>query len=110
MTSQSQFDRRRKERHPVNWPARCFTSDDRSWDIAITDLSESGFGLSQNIPLDVDERFSIQVFNVGVFPCRMAWKSEHRCGVELLAESGFLTDDGIAFVSDVLADLPLSRS
>ena len=94
--------RRKHQRYPANWPARCVAESQLDCDVIIENASEGGFGLSCSLPLEVNARIVLTIDQIGVFPCRLAWKSDDKCGVQLLTEEGHLTMDQIAGLSGVL--------
>lgn len=82
-------ENRRHVRHAIVCPAVCSIEQRQSsasptWDAIIVDVSEGGFGLSCDLPLDVEARLWITVAGVGSYPCRLAWKRDDRCGLQLL--------------------------
>ena len=91
--SATDSERRREDRQPCNWPAHCHAVGAGDWQVTIVDASQGGFGLSCDLPLERGTRLDISVQDVGVFPCRIAWKNGDRCGLELLREDGFVTED-----------------
>lgn len=94
--------RRKYQRYPANWPARCMINGQPDLDLIIDDASEGGFGLHCTLPIEVGDLLVLSVAQIGVFPCRLAWKSEDRCGVQFLREEGHLSEDQISGLSDVL--------
>ncbi|MGH1417576.1 MAG: PilZ domain-containing protein [Hyphomicrobiaceae bacterium] len=114
-TKQSQFrvteanaksvaGRRRYHRSPANWPAHCFVEGVLDCSTVIVDASEGGFGLSTSLAVPVGTTIIISIAQVGVFPCRLAWKNDKRCGVEMLREDGYLSDTQMASLGSVLTD------
>ena len=95
-------ENRRHARQAANWRARCFSEDGTVWNVIIIDRSDGGFGLDRLVPMDVDARLHIAVADVGTFPCRIAWKSEERCGLQLLPEQGSLSENQILGVTNRL--------
>ena len=98
----AESERRREDRQPCNWPAHCYAEGTGDWQVTIVDASHGGFGLSRDLPLDQGARLEISVEQIGVFPCRIAWKNGDRCGLELLREDGFVTDDQAAELTKLL--------
>lgn len=97
-------ERRRHNRVPVSWAARCIVDSETYWNATIVDASEGGFGLSRDLPLEIDERLAIAIADVGTFPCRVAWKSSTKCGVELEDEEDFLRIDEADLLASALLE------
>lgn len=83
---------RRFPRYPTACPATCFVDGRERWDVIITDASQGGFGLSQDLPVPRGTHVIISIPQIGDFLCAVVWKKDGRCGVELASESGWLTD------------------
>ncbi len=96
--------RRKYQRYPANWPARCMIDGQPDRDLIIENASEGGFGLHCTLPVEIGDQLVLSVAQIGVFPCRLAWKSEDRCGVQFLREEGHLSAGQISGLSDALLD------
>lgn len=77
----------------THWPARCFADRPDGWRVIVINASEGGFELSRDLPLDTGELVQIVIEDVGVFPCRVAWKMRNRCGLEVLREETLAVSD-----------------
>ena len=97
-------ERRKHKRVPVHWAACCIGDQDTYWDTVIVDASEGGFGLSRDLPLEIGARLKIAIADVGTFPCRIAWKSPSKCGVELEDEEQFVGADEADFLATSLLE------
>ncbi len=95
-------NRRKYHRYPANWPARCVVDGVLDCDTTIVDASEGGFGLSISLPVPVGTTIVVSISQVGVFPCRLAWKNDKRCGVQMLREDGHLSFEQMADLSTFL--------
>jgi hypothetical protein len=51
-------------------------------------VSEGGFGLSRDLPVDVSFALTIIIADIGTFPCTLAWKDDDKCGVRLMRTAG----------------------
>ncbi|MFT5507720.1 MAG: hypothetical protein ACI89J_000788 [Hyphomicrobiaceae bacterium] len=99
------ISRRRHKRHPVNWPARCLIDGQSELAVTILDASKGGFGISRDLPVLQGSRLQIDIDQVGLFLCRIAWKDTDRCGLELLDDSEDLSPSDVEQLSDVLGDI-----
>jgi PilZ domain len=77
-------NRRRHVRHPANWPATCCIEGGTPLPVTVVDVSEGGFGFDRDLPWPMDQILTLSMPDIGVFSCRLAWKSRSRSGVELL--------------------------
>ncbi len=51
----------------------------------VVDVSDGGFGLTgYRLNADVDDMIDVELEQIGVFKCRVAWKRGERCGVEIV--------------------------
>lgn len=105
-------EKRVDNRTPVDWKARCFTGPETYWDVTIIDTSDGGFGLSASLPLGIGDQLQIAIDGIGVFPCKLAWKDDVRCGIALLDEVHAMSTEDVAILDSVFAELggPAPRS
>lgn len=100
---QQAADQRRQWRIPVRWSACCTFPDGTSEDVIIIDVTLGGFGLDRDIPAATEQSLTIALNEIGIFACRVAWKSGTRCGLELLASEPSVTGDGMRELTAVLS-------
>ena len=98
-------EKRSDNRTSVSWQARCFTGTDTFWNVTILDTSDGGFGLSETLPLNIGDELKIAIDGIGVFPCKLAWKDDGRCGIGLLDEAHDMSSEDGAILDRVFADI-----
>jgi hypothetical protein len=103
--------RRRHIRYQANWPAECIDALGFIWGARVLDHSLGGLGLENCPHLEVDQVIRVRLKSIGTFPCRVAWSSEGRCGVEFLPEANTALDADVASLAALLpADANLTCS
>ena len=96
--------RRKHERKQVSWNGQCSRNSSESCDIEVVDASEGGLGLrGMTLNVSVGDYINVYLEEIGLFQCKVAWKHELQCGVEILSnEPGFLDDEQIHSVGSFL--------
>ena len=96
-------NQRRHLRHPVNWPASVHKDNKFVCETTVIDVSYAGLGLACQLPGSIDGIFTITLPNIDTFSCRLAWKSNDRCGVELLPMDGAISNDQLGELARLLS-------
>lgn len=76
--------RRRHWRQKTGWPATCTTATGFSWECWVIDHSIGGLGLCHCPELGVGQVVQINLHEIGVFRCRIAWSEQSRCGMQFI--------------------------
>ena len=95
-------ERRKHQRYRVNIAAICLIGGHEPIEIVVNDISQGGFGLDCALP--VQQGTSLAIFFPDVemtFRASVVWKSETRCGLQLLPGNGHVSEAA----SDELAGL-----
>lgn len=98
-------ERRRHDRYRVNWPANCLVGSEHVEKVNVVDVSCGGMGLDRDLPAGTGQPLTIELPQIGIFRCVIAWKGVDRCGVQFLDEEG-LGDGSLDQLSAYLADKP----
>jgi PilZ domain len=106
----SDVENRRHQRYQVHIEARCFIEGSKPIDIVIVDISEGGFGLNSALPFEKGSRLSVLLPEVGMFAAMIAWKSEHRCGLQLLDQDDDLPAPALDELGLLITQLGTSSS
>ncbi len=78
------IEQRRHVRHAIRCPAVC-RAGATSCQAMVVDVSDGGFGLTEcRLHADVDDIINVELEQIGVFKCRVAWKRGDRFGVEIV--------------------------
>lgn len=102
--------RRKHPRYCANIPTRCFLADSRAIDVMIVDISEGGFGLSCALPVDRGDIVDIAIPGIGTFRATSVWKSERRCGLQLLPGEGHISENASDTLALMLSKLEIQRN
>ena len=81
-------ERRRHDRYRVNWPAKCLVGGEHVERVNVVDVSCGGMGLDCDLPVKTGEKLTVELPQIGIFRCVVAWKGANRCGVQFLNEEG----------------------
>ena len=95
-------ERRKHQRYRVNIAAKCFIDGVEPIKVVVIDISEGGYGLNCALPVRRGTKLAILFPEAEMtFRASVVWKSETRCGLQLLPSSGHVSE----VASDKLADL-----
>lgn len=96
---------RRYTRTQVRVPATCIFEDQTCLSVVILDVSLGGFRLDTSVPIAVGEEMIIYIDQIGRFRCRLAWKENTQCGVQLLEEANHLSVSQITELASSLQNI-----
>jgi hypothetical protein len=97
-------EQRKHTRLKVNWPARCVFGDQGAVDVMIIDASRGGVGLNCSLSAPVLDYVTIVIERIGTFTCRLAWKGNHECGLEFVANDKCLSEADVNELAGALAE------
>ncbi len=96
--------RRRHARYLTGgWPAQCSDGQGFRWDAWAVDYSAGGLGLENCPPLDIDQMIDVELKDLGIIPCRVAWFENGKCGVQFVPDKPDHWDDSVSALAGFLA-------
>lgn len=96
-------EQRRHVRREAGWSARCADETGFAWEAWVVDHSAGGLGLDHCPRLEAGQVITVELKEIGAFPCRVAWSIDRRCGVEFLRAAGSFSPDDVEAIAHGLA-------
>ena len=100
-----EFDERRAPRQQCDWPAQCIVSGHDAIDIRIINVSKGGFGVSTALPARQNDVVTLNIEDIGIFRCRVAWVSTERSGLEIIVDNDDLSGTRIDALAGCLSHM-----